>query len=482
MSPLPANRGRTTRGRARANAARVWEQARAAPPLLRTTDHGEPVLIKREIVAPEIRDDRWIEPFVAANEDTMLRLGLSQDVRSDAHGLQFRLVPGSRLGALPLRSATTRRVVAGLLVEPRFDWASVGRVLAHVRFRVEPDVGGAALVPGSAREVPPWILAGPVLARLSALLRHLARRFEMVTEQRDRPRGGVDWNDYARHSIPQGSWQRFRCTFPDLRDDGHLISAMRWTTARLRQDLERASDTPIGRVLLDEALTILHRLGPGSHERPQPGLFLAGDALRSTWLQAGWEAMAWVSEERGLGGERNLDGLPWTLASETLWEAWVETILDDVALRLGARVAAGRRGNTVRAFAWSRPPRTIGHLAPDFVIELPGHTVFVDAKYKPHLEDAARIGWDRVATAARDAHRADVHQALAYASLSDQPRVDTVLAYPVPYGADLPFTTAELPAGNRLVRLMLLGLPFGFEGPGQRDRTLGAVENALRVA
>jgi hypothetical protein len=78
--------------------------------------------------------------------------------------------------------------------------------------------------------------------------------------------------------------------------------------------------------------------------------------------------------------------------------------------------------------------------------------------------------------AVRDAHRADLHQALAYASLANVERVDTILAYPhiAEDAAAPPVALATVASGRRRVRLILAGLPFGFRSPGLREQVLEA--------
>src|SRR5262249_7885651 len=149
-----------------------------------------------------------------------------------------------------------------------FGWSSVGQVLGDVGFRVEPEVGGASLVPGSAREVPPWILAGPVVARIAAAIERLNRTFVPVMVEREGPRGTVDWNWYSKRALPTGRWTSFRCTYSDLSDDPRLMSALRWTLRRVGQDLEPASDLVIARRLLERIHDLLRRLGPGPAARP----------------------------------------------------------------------------------------------------------------------------------------------------------------------------------------------------------------------
>ncbi len=92
----------------------------------------------------------------------------------------------------------------------------------------------------------------------------------------------------------------------------------------------------------------------------------------------------------------------------------------------------------------------------------------VDAKYKAHFAELDEQGWRAFAEDAREAHRADIHQILAYASLFDAPEVRAVLVYPLrertwrilrDRGRDV--SVAELFTGRRHVRLELRGLPFG---------------------
>ncbi len=486
-------RGRTQKGRriaesqrALRRAAALWQRGVLAPPLFATADHGSPITFGPTDV--QARDaERWIEPFLAANDRQLRRLNVKAETRSCRSGVRLELIPGDRIGAVPLLSPTTRRVAAGLLIRPRFGWPSVGAVLGGIGYRVEPDVGGAQLVPGSAREVPSWILAGPVLARLGALIRRFQRRFVEANEVRERPRGRVDWTDYAQRSLPSGRWQEFRCVFPDLQADPWLASALRWTLRRVAADLEPTSDSAVGRRLIVEAQALHRQLGPGEERRPGAAELerFGGDSILGDLLRAALEAIGWVRDERGLGGSRSLDGLAWSLATDQLWEAWVESLFAALAQRTGARLGTARQGSTRRPILWRSPVHTLGHLAPDLVLQWPDRTVWIDAKYKAHLLEIQQRGWRAVPDDLREAHRADLHQAIAYASLADTVTVETWLVYPIVSDIANPIPSqvmsrAEISSGSRKVRLVLGGLPFGFRGPDQRELVLQYWERALR--
>lgn len=185
--------------------------------------------------------------------------------------------------------------------------------------------------------------------------------------------------------------------------------------------------------------------------------------------------MQWVSEERGLGGSRELDGLTWSLKTDELWEAWVEQFVLELGPRLGA--VAVPRGRSRIPLDWRSAGRSLGHLAPDLALRRANRTIWIDAKYKWHLVHLHQGDWQSSQSNWKESHRADVHQALAYASLADTETVDTVLAYPWPTdgsgSVDPPISIAHIPAGRRRVRLILAGLPFGFRG-NDLERSLEA--------
>jgi 5-methylcytosine-specific restriction endonuclease McrBC regulatory subunit McrC len=205
-----------------------------------------------------------------------------------------------------------------------------------------------------------------------------------------------------------------------------------------------------------------------------------GHGLETEWLAHALEAMHWVSEERGLGGARMLDGLAWDLSVERVWEHWVTHVLHQLAPRLGLSVRSG--SETRHPLQWRGAVQSMGALIPDAALRGRDRLVWIDAKYKAHLHLLARKGWQGLSPAVREAHRADLHQALAYAALANVDHVDTVLAYPVTSDEERarpPIAIASLVTGTRRVRLLLAGLPFGFRSSSHEEAVLGSWRELL---
>lgn len=454
-------RGRTARGRARS----IRPQVPTARPLLQTTDEGDPIRIDGATI--QAQGDRWVDPFLEANRPALRRLGLAPDVHS-AGGLHVILRPSGRIGAVPLVAPASRRVAAGVLVSPRFRWSALGEVLSGVGFSVAPTLGGGPLVPGSAREVPSWLIAGPVLRRLEALITRRRSTFIPRVEIRATPRGRVDWGGWAQRQVPVGRWTSLPCEFSDLADDPDLMAAVRWTLVRLVDDLTPHAASIPGRTLTERARALQQEIGDGPLRRPSTSSPRQFDAFVADAV----EAMGWVADERGLGGARALDGLAWNLEVADLWEAWVRGFARALAPQLGLREPGPTELR--RPLRWQGGVNSMGSLAPDVGLFGDQRVIWIDAKYKAHLSLIARHGWRGTTEHVREAHRADLHQALAYAALVDVDRVDTVLVYPHLADTDAPAPTAvaTIASGRRRVRLVLGAVPFGFGTPTKAEANL----------
>jgi len=471
------------RSRTRTKSAKLagdfWRGANPRRPLTLLEDHGPARVVTHKQLGHADRTG-WAGAFLDANRPALRRIGVEARPRIDHQGEVITLKPGSALGAAPLLHPASRKVVGGVLVAPRFGWSSVGRVLSDVGFVVEPGVLDGPMVPGSAQEVPPWVLAGPVLSRIEKLLRELTRGFSLRQGEWRSPRGTVDWGRYARRNVPTGRWTAFPGAWPELQDDPWLLAAVRWTVRRVLHDLERTGADTLGLRLLAVARQLEGQLGPGPTVRPTASALARFDrGFDSAALFQGLEAMQWIADERGLGGRRALDGLSWRLQSEELWEAWVAHLVRLLGRRLGARVLPP--GEIRRPLAWSSRIRSLQHLAPDAGLEIGDHTLWFDAKYKRHVQALRYRSWREAGAQLKSSHRADVHQALAYASISRTPRVTTALVYPIAGDEEPVVSVAHVAAGERRVRLVLVGAPFGFGTPGTSEATLGGLEAMARA-
>lgn len=421
--------------------------------------------------------ERRAEALVSTNTGLLRDLGVTAAV-TRRHGEPGLLVNTStRVGAVPLLSPVTGRPDFGLVVEPRFKWASAGDMFAGTGFRVVPNLLPLPDLPQSERRVPPWVLSSVVLTRLRSLLDSLQRRFVVTDADLRAPRGQVDWERYVTTRFALGRALDVPCRYPDLRDDEALRSAIHWVVRRHREALlgQRSAGLVVRRLLaLCDAL--LARLS-GSAPRMPAAQQRQGWSRRTVApkvFREGLQAIDWTVDERGLAGLSDLSGLAWRMDMEVFFEAWVESIAEDAARRVGATLRAGRRDQTRVPLDWAPPSAgSQRSLVPDLVLERDDVVVVLDAKYKRHAEDIERLGWANADEMLREHHRNDVLQALAYSTLFDAPRVVACLVYPASPGAwealvarGRTVTRAKVRSGARNVELALMAVPLSGDRAG----------------
>lgn len=448
-----------------------------AQPLLHGLDSGSPIVVPPEPFIASVREPGWgafLEPFMRHNQASLDALGLIPKIATGRNGVRLELRPTLKAGAVPLKSAVTGKVAGGVVIGPRFGWSGIGNVLSVTGWGSGPEFLPFSLVPGSGREVPPWVVAGPVLSRLRELLHHLRRGYVERNEVRTSPRGQIQWSQYLAKQMPAGVWHHLPCRFTELNSDTRLRQIIKWTLERIGRDVGiAAGNDAIAIMLLHELGHLLETLSDVHPLRPERHDFDArssSSSFMSAYLQKGLQAIGWIADERGLGGGQNSDGLSWSLSLAQLWERYVEFLVVKDAALSGGSVRVGRLGETVIPLAWNDPThRALGHLVPDFVIYRGDSVEIVDAKYKSHFADLDVNRWSELAEETQGAMRADLHQILAYAAaagLGDS--VKASLVYPVRKSVYEELAArgrteshAYIPVGNRAITVAIKAAAFG---------------------
>jgi 5-methylcytosine-specific restriction endonuclease McrBC regulatory subunit McrC len=383
---------------------------------------------------PSRQAARLSDQFLERNRSRFRELDLEVEARYDGARVELLVRAGIKIGAIPLLSPTTGRSDYGMVVRPRFAWTGIGEILGATGWRIVPTPLSLPLLPRSERKIPPWVLSTIIIARVEALLKSLERRFELIEQERQAPRGTVDWSEYARRQIGRSRFLNVPCRFPDLRDDRVLKAAIRFTLEKQITSLQGQLGSGLFVFKLVEICQrMMESVRDVSPRAPTPSTlqgWLSGRLATETF-RAGIHAIEWTAYERGLAGLSDLQGLAWAMSMEAFFESWAEMILARVSLKIGGAIRTQRQRQTVSPLNWSPP--YLGSqksLVPDILLERENQTVILDAKYKQHWEEMQERRWLDLEKEIRERHRADLLQVLAYANLSTKPRTTVCLAYP----------------------------------------------------
>jgi hypothetical protein len=471
-SSIPRGRGRG----GKTSKSGIVGKAPSQRQLLHAVDNGYSVFVDPKAYISGGRDPGWgphLDGFINRNISAIRALGAEPIITSGRDGARIEIKPGNKAGAIPLHSHVSGKVAGGIIISPRFGWNGVGRILQSTGWGSGPEFLTQPLVPGSGREVPPWVLAGPVITRLSALLNHLRPGYKERREVRTHPRGQILWPSYLSQQFSRGKWHQIPCRFTELGTDIRLRQIIRWTIERLRIDLSTTGGSdPICLFLTGLCQKLLEGVDDVIPRRPQLGEiehFLGSDIMAAKALKEGLQAISWIVDERGLGGGRSSDGLAWAMSLDSLWERYVEGLARDEAKFTGGRVTVGRLGETTIPLPWDKSrQRSLGHLIPDIVVHRADGVEVIDAKYKSHFADLDVSGWHAFTEEVKAGVRADIHQVLAYTSVFDDSfSVTATLTYPVTSQLfeelsvqQRDVVTASIPIGRKVKRLRLRAIPF----------------------
>lgn len=402
-------------------------------------DQGASKKISTTSFGIKARDQSWnayLDSFIRANDSYLKSLDIDIDFSTSLDEVQIALRANGVVGAVPLRAPDTHKIIGGIVVKPRYGWRSLGSLLSSIGWSAAPEILRCPLVPGSAQEIPPWVIAGPAIAQLEMLLRHSGPQFRERTEIRQTPRGQIQWSEYCTRQLPIGSLHLLPCRYSDLDIDEHLFQYIRWSLEKVGVSLAPfiRSDL-IARRLSERIKELVQSIGfvrsvVPDHRR----LTLLERRLKNEGkaIELGFEAIRWILDERGLAGSVDIDGLAWRLKMHELFEMWVENLVVQWSKRFGGRVVSSRKFDSLAPIRWERSwANSLTSLIPDVVVETSDEVIIFDAKYKGFLEEIDEVRWRSSMEELKAQHRHDLHQVLAYSTLYDAKRVTAVLAYPM---------------------------------------------------
>lgn len=454
--------------------SRLPEWQRRSRQLISLVDQGESVKLEAKSFGAQGRDSSWnlfAQSFLSANAIQFESLGIRPSLRADSEQVNLYLKPGRVVGAVPLRSPASRQIAGGLVIRPRFGWSGIGPVLNEIGWTASPHLLDMPLVPGAANEVPPWVLAGPILKRFRCLLNELARGFRLNEEVRQIPRGQIVWSRYVNEQLSRGAFHQIPCRFPELGPDLQLRGMLRWGLETIHRSLVLwINIDAVARGLAEKTQELLQTLEDVKASVPSRAMlnhFMLTNGPTAESLKLGLQALGWLADERGLAGTAENDGLAWCLPMHELFERWVEHLVRQWAHGFGGNVRTGRTRETLTPIRWERTAmRSLQSLVPDLTVQTRNRMWIFDAKYKGHFEELDYHRWTELADEIQSEHRHDIHQALAYAATSDAEQTTTVLVYPMHLptwerlaAAGRSVTVANVTGVGRHLQVALAGIP-----------------------
>src|SRR5699024_2360588 len=237
--------------------------------------------------------------FLNINKDIFNQLDIEPDLYYSGDALKLKLSTHAKIGAIPLLPPITHKYEYSLIVKPRFGWQGIGPILSTTGWKILPHILNLPQLKISERRVPPWILSSIVLDRLYDMLKNLDRRFEMDDKHRSKPKGTVDWVDYAQKQIPEGRFLNFKCRYPELQENRELKSVVHFALKKQRQSLETQRGAGIHVLqLIDYCNHLIQKVAGCSPKHPNNLQIrqLKSSLLQGDAIERGIQAIIWTAE------------------------------------------------------------------------------------------------------------------------------------------------------------------------------------------
>ena len=377
---------------------------------------------------------KLVSDFETQNRKVLKHYGITVRYSNNGKGGRVCFSTGEYIGALPLRSPLSGKWDYRAIIYPRIGWSGVGGMLSSMGWKVIPTLQKLPVLPQSAKEIPTWVIASVIIARIESLVHDVSRIYISKTEILKSPRGKIDWVHYAMRMMPTCRWTDLKCDFSELSDHPELMGVIKYTLQRVVGDL--ASCVEGGAIAIDliqRANKLLKLVSAYLPVRPTVRMLAPifyGKNTPSTEFSEGLEAIQWSVENRGLAGLSDLRGLPWRMSIADFFEAYVETIVRRVAVYSGGQVTCGRLNETVIPVSWEHNWQgTQKSLKPDVVIKRDDEVIIFDAKFKGYWKQIFSRRWEDVSKEFQEEHRNDFLQVLAYSTCYSVSKLTVCLVF-----------------------------------------------------
>lgn len=358
------------------------------------------------------------------------------------------------IGQAPLRSPASGLPIGDLAISSRYN-EDITDVVPLLEDYFTPEFAPDIELSSDMPVQPPMLLECAKYVDLFAMaVRRPWQKLTRCTALETRPNSGTDWQKYAADSADPGRRLQFTNHNNTLSTDHtqwrELTYVLTLALDRLRQcagtrrNLQPENMTRMEQYVLTHPALPTQKITPHA---PDPHII---KELKNSAAQI----------LNHTGSKR----CAWRIDFELFFERYTQYICHCAAERRGARAVSNQkisiRGN--------RPSWALAYLEPDILVVRGAQAIPLDAKYKSHM-----LNTDTSTTALRDAFRADLHQVLAYAALTQHsdPAPRAFLLYPGRSLRVIPLKIAS-PYGTPELTVTLLSLPISRRAATEAATTL----------
>ena len=393
--------------------------------LYKTNCLSESKIINKEFVRINLfdkSDNRKIvsdiQKFITLNKKLFDFLDIKCITHNNGTALQF--ITSNYIGAIPIKMPYDGVYHKDFQVTPRFDnalgedqYAELTKILDILEYAITPEFSneGVLMLPYQLRP-PMYYEAAKYISLFEKAQKYHWQKFEVVERKHNYPKSNVNWIKYSQYSADPMKALTFIS-----RDNILSCNHKEWQELvyvfHIAKDIIMSNTAPLSlKYQYQNMVQILSK--KISNIKPLETKFTNIHAIDPLCIKE-------LKKQANIILQRNTNVcLPWRIDMATLFERYVQHIMNNIVRNLGGTMFANQKISG----RGSIPNWGLRHLEPDITIRFDNKLIVADAKYK------ANFYFSENQEVLKETHRGDLHQILAYTSFEPQTEKIGLLIYP----------------------------------------------------
>lgn len=393
-----------------------------------------------------------IQRFIDLNQKMLEFLGIEIIVHGANETISLSFRSSKYIGAVPLRMPYDGIARKDFQIVPRFGngknmYYDLTQILAKLDYSILPEHSVEKLCNYTQLRPPLYLEAIKYIDLFAAAYHYPWRKFNIKSCSHAYPKSNTNWRKYALSSSnPQNM-----LVFPS-NDSVLTTNHDEWKKLRYVFDLASSilknPDTPplIRYGYQAKANDLMNRL-EGIYPKFTRSINIsAHDPYNIIKLKKQANILLNYESKRSTA---------WRIDMAELFERYVQTVVERATQELSAFIYRNGKvhGKSSKGHI---PSWGLSYLEPDIMIRLGNRLYMADAKYKANYYTL-----NKISSGLKTAHRADLHQILAYSSFEPQSNTTSILFYPANTTSFRIIDYSANNFGGTDNKIVLCGLAFG---------------------
>lgn len=388
----------------------------------------------------------YLQKFLSYNHEALIFLGI--EYRMSTTEIALSLKASQLIGCAPLISPVTGKQCGNIIVKSEYQ-DDIDGVITLINGDIDLEYNESLLLNKSPLVHPPvYLECIRFIEEFAAFNKNQWKKFVNIQVEQNVPSSSTDWGKYALRSYDPNMLLRYPNRINRLVSEHSEWVELMYVLSIAIAEIQSANTPSTVKQNYHNTVSQLKHSIPYQRLKPVRDLTIhKSDPLRVQSLKRIGNNI--LKHESSIA-------CAWSLNITKLFERYVQYVLGSVMNKLGGRVLC----NNKYPINGSRPKWSLSYLEPDVILKYNDSEVIVDAKYKSHMMNLSS-NTDFL----KESFRHDLHQVLAYSSLSDSKHKTIMFCYPCTSIVHRRMTVSS-PYNGANTDIILLGIPV------RKDRIL----------